>query len=151
MAQLLTYSFLDVHASIVGPGGSFNIGAGAANAEEGIDVEPVEDIDILTIGADGSAMHTLRANKAGKITVRLLKTSPVNQQLSDMMAFQRTTSANHGQNNITITNAVTGDVITCQQVAFAKPPALKYATAGGINEWEFNAGIVDPALGAGVN
>jgi hypothetical protein len=151
MAQVITYSFLDVHAAIVGPGGSFNLGAGAANAEEGIDVEAVEDIDILTIGADGTPMHTLRANKAGKVTVRLLKTSPVNQQLADMLAFQRTTSANHGQNTITIANSTSGDVISCQQVAFAKVPALKYATAGGINEWEFNAGIVDVGLGAGVN
>lgn len=151
MSQVITYSFLDVHVAIVGPGGSFSLGAGAGTADEGIDIEPMEDLDVLTIGADGTPMHTLRANKAGKVTVRLLKTSPVNQQLAAMLAFQRTTSANHGQNTMTVANVASGDVITCQQVAFSKVPALKYATAAGINEWEFNAGIIDVGLGAGVN
>ena len=36
-----TYSFLDVKASLVGPGGSISLGSGSGNAEEGISVEPV--------------------------------------------------------------------------------------------------------------
>lgn len=150
MAQQFTYSFLDVNAAIVGPGGSFGLGTGAAAAEEGITIEPSDDIDSMTIGADGSSMHSLRANKSGKITVRLLKTSPVNALLNAMLAFQRLSSANHGQNTLTLVNKSSGDTITCQQVAFARVPTLTYAREGGINEWIFNAGVIDPGLGAGV-
>lgn len=150
MASPNTYSFLDVEAAIVGPGGSFSLGAGAGAAEEGITVEASEELDAMTIGADGSAMHSLRANKSGKITVRLLKTSPTNAKLQAMQAFQRVSAANHGQNTLTIVNKVSGDVITGQLAAFARVPTNTYSKDGATIEWEFNVGIIDQALGAGV-
>jgi hypothetical protein len=142
-----TYSFLDVQAALVGPGGAINLGAGAAAAEEGITVEPTESIDGMTIGADGTPMHSLYANKSGKITVRLLKTSPVNKQLAQMYAIQTSAGANHGQNVLTISSTGLQDVITCQSVAFERAPNITYAKEGGINEWTFNAGIIDRTLG----
>lgn len=150
MSAPYTYSFLDVNAAINGPGGSFGLASGAGAAEEGISIEPVADIDVMTIGADGSGMHSLVANKGAKVTVRLLKNSPVNQQLAAMVAFQRTSGANHGQNTISLVGKKSGDAITCQQVAFAKMPSLTYAKEGGTVEWEFNAIITDIGLGAGV-
>lgn len=142
-----TYSFLDTHAAIVGPGGSINLAAGAGAAEEGITIEPTESINTMTIGADGTPMHSLHANKSGKVTVRLLKTSPVNARLSQMYAFQTSAGANHGQNTMTLTNSLSGDVVTCQVVAFEKVPSLTFAKEGGTNEWTFDAGIIDRALG----
>jgi Bacteriophage KPP10, Structural protein ORF10 len=145
-----TYSFLDVNAAITGPGGAFSLGSGAANSEEGINVEPHEDIDTLQVGADGSPMHSLNANKSGKVTVSLLKTSPVNALLAAMLAFQRTSGANHGQNTISIVNKSSGDAITCQLCAFARVPNVSYKKNGENLEWTFNAGIIDLGLGAGV-
>jgi hypothetical protein len=143
-----TYSFLDVVASMVGPGGAVNLGQGAATSEEGVSVEPTEDIDTMTIGADGTPMHSLHANKSGTVTVRLLKTSPVNQKLAQMYAFQTASGSNHGQNTISIGNTATQDSITCQQVAFKRAPNITYAKEGGMNEWVFNAGIIDRTLGS---
>lgn len=143
-----TYSFLDVVASMVGPGGAVNLGQGAGSAEEGISIEPAEDIDGMVIGADGTPMHSLYANKSGTVTVRLQKTSPVNQKLSQMYAFQTASGVNHGQNTISIGNMATGDSITCQQVAFKRAPTINYAKDGGLNEWTFNAGIIDRTLGS---
>ena len=145
---MTTYSFLDVVASIVGPGGAINLGQGAATSEEGITVEPTDDIGTMTIGADGTPMHSLHANKSGSVTVRLLKTSPVNAKLSQMYAFQTASGANHGQNTISIGNSATQDSITCQQVAFKRAPTISYAKEGGVNEWHFNAGIIDRTLGS---
>jgi len=150
MAAPMTYSFLDVNAAIVGPGGGFNLGSGSGAAEEGISVEPTGEIDAMLIGADGTPMHSLRADKSGKVTVRLLKTSPMNALLSTMLAFQRTGGATHGQNTISIAQRVSGDAITCQLCAFARVPNLAYAKDGDVISWEFNAGIIDIALGAGV-
>lgn len=143
-----TYSFLDVNASLVGPGGAVNLGQGSAATEEGISVEATEDIDTMTIGADGTPMHSLHANKSGSVTIRLQKTSPVNQKLAQMYAFQTASGANHGQNVISINNSSTQDSITCQQVAFKKAPSITYAKEGGMNEWVFNAGIIDRTLGS---
>jgi len=143
-----TYSFLDVNAGIVGPGGAFSLGNGAGAAEEGISISPTGDIGGMLIGADGSGQHSLYADKSGRIVVRLLKTSPVNQLLSAMYAFQTSTSAAYGQNTIAINDSQRGDVITCQQVAFAKAPDLSYAKEAGTVDWEFNAVKIERTLGA---
>lgn len=143
-----TYSFLDVNAAIVGPGGSFNLGSGAGASEEGISVNPSEEINTMTIGADGTPMHSLHANKSGQVSVRLLKTSPVNAQLSQMYAFQTVSGSSHGRNTISLANSQTGDVVTCQICAFKRVPDLTYAKDGGMNEWVFDAGIIDRTLGA---
>lgn len=145
-----TYSFLDTHAAIVGPGGGFSLGSGVGMSQEGIAVDPSSDIDAMEIGADGTPQHSLVADRSGTITLTILKTSPVNAQLSAMVALQRASSANHGQNTITITNTNSGDVITCESVAFKKVPAINFKKEAGTNTWEFNAGIINVALGAGI-
>ncbi len=144
-----TYSFLDVNAAIVGPGGSFSLGSGAGASEEGITITANEEIDGMQIGADGAVMHSLRANKSGKLTVHLLKTSPVNNQLSDMLALQRTSGSLWGQNTINVTNIASGDQYTNQQVAFTKVPDNAFSKDANTIAWEFNCGIIDPTLGDG--
>jgi hypothetical protein len=144
-----SYSFLDVQATIAGPGGSFSMGNGAGIAEEGITVEFNEDKDTQTIGADGTPMHSLHAGKGGKITVRVLKTSPLNAQLSQLYAFQTSSSANHGQNVVTVDDPARGDSISARAVAFMKFPVVTYAKDGAMNEWSFNVGILDILLGSG--
>lgn len=146
---LWTYSFLDTQAAISGPGGAFSLGAGAGASDEGITIQPNGEIDELTIGADGFAMHALVADKSGKISVSLLKTSPTNLLLSTMVAFQRTSGANFGQNVITIMNSASGDIISASQVAFAKIPEVKYGKQAGTITWEFNAGVISIQLGNG--
>src|ERR1700677_239805 len=114
-----TYSFVNITASITGPGGLFTIGGdGAANSEEGITIEMAEDRDNMQIGADGTPMHSLHAGKGGTFTFRLLKTSPVNQQLSLMQDYQQLSSVNWGQNIIVIRNTGSGDIVTGQSCAF---------------------------------
>lgn len=145
-----TYSFLDVQATIIGPGGSVSLGAGAANAEEGISIEFIEDKDRMIVGADGNAMHSLNASKAGKITVRLLKTSPVNSLLNDLYNFQTSNGLFHGKNVLVLGNTTTGDNYTCTGVAFTRHPRNDWAKEAGFLEWDFNAGVIDPILGSGI-
>lgn len=143
-----TYSFLDVTAALTGPGGAITLGSGSGAAEEGIDIETSVDLNNMQIGADGSGQHSLSADKSGRVTVRLLKTSPTNQQLMQMATFQRSSSALHGQNTLVISDTARGDVVSCRQVAFKKIPNLTYASQAGINEWTFDAVLIDPALGS---
>ena len=143
------YSFLDVDATIAGVGGSFNLANGAAAAEEGITVERFEDKNIMVTGADGSGMHSLIASDAGTITVRLLKTSPVNAQLQTMFNLQTRSSATHGKNVITIRDSARGDFLMAAGVAFVGVPAINYAKEGGIMEWTFHAIQITYILGVG--
>ena len=140
------YSFLDIAAALIGPGGAISIGTGAGTAEEGITIETATELNQMLIGSDGSGQHSLSADKSGQITVRLLKTSPVNGQLMAMANFQRTSGATHGQNTLTINDLSRGDVITCRQVAFKKIPTLSFGKEAGTNEWTFDAVYIDPIL-----
>ena len=144
---MAAYSFLDVQASITGPGGSFSFGNGSGAAEEGIDITMTAERDVLTIGADGTPMHNLIVNKSGTVTVRLLKTSPQNAKLQALYDGQTLSSSLWGQNVITVTQTASGDVTSCRAVAFRKKPDLHYAKEGGIVEWEFNSGLIDSVLG----
>ena len=140
-----TYSFEDTFVTIAGPGGAFSLTSGAA--EEGITITMREDKNMLLIGADGSGMHSLRADKSATITVRLLKNATNNALLSAMYNYQTRSSQYHGQNIITLISSI-GDSVICSSVAFKKQPTLVYAKDGGINEWELEAVEVNEVLAA---
>lgn len=147
MAKQFVYAFTDVKATITGPAGSAILADGAGAAEEGITVEPTEETDSMRIGADGSVAHSLHASKAGKVTVRLLKTSPMNAVLHQMYNFQRSSSLHHARNVLVISNIVNGEVYTCTDVAFARMPPNTWSKEAGTIDWEFNASRVEPTGG----
>ncbi|MFR5647629.1 MAG: phage protein [Bilophila wadsworthia] len=110
-----SYSFLDVQASIYGPGGNVSLAGDEAGVEQGgITVTPAGERSKMTVGADGSVMHSLLGDKSGTVSVKLLKTSSVNAALQIMYNLQTTTGAQHGMNTIVIRDVARGDVITCQ-------------------------------------
>lgn len=136
---MATYSFNDIVAAITGTGGTINLGAGASIAAEGITIDPVEDKNVMTIGADGAGMHSLVASSAATVTIRLLKTSPTNRLLQEMYNVQTASASTHGENVITIRDVARGDTITLTGVAFKNSPSLTYAKEGGTVEWVFDA------------
>ncbi|SBV95510.1 conserved hypothetical protein [uncultured delta proteobacterium] len=145
------WSFLDVSASIEGPGGGFTLGGpDTGTAEEGVNIEPKGDVNIMTEGADGSWMHSLRASKGGTLTVTLLRNSPTNAKLQAMLNYQRSSARYHGRNTVTIRQVVSGDLIPCEGVAFAKQPGIPFAVEGGKLAWVFDVGRFEPTLGAGM-
>lgn len=142
-----SYSFINTQCSLVGPGAALQLGYGSGIAEEGITIEPAGDVNTMTIGADGQGFHNLHADRSGHITVRVLKTAPINGLLAAALAFQRTSAANWGQNTITTVNTAMGDTITAQQVAFSKIPTVEYSKDPRFNEWRFDAIDIDFGLG----
>ena len=145
-----SYSFADFNASITGlgpePNISFGSGAGVS-ADEGITVEPTQDDNIQTVGADGVVQNNKVAGSPAVITVRLLKTSPVNQQLSRMYTFQRAAGVRSDANIITMTQIISGETHTFEKVAFKKRPGFTFATDGGMTEWTFDCGKAVQFLG----
>lgn len=142
-----TYSFLNVQATLAGPGGLINLGAGAAVADEGITVQRAGDKNAMLIGADGEGMNTLRADKSGQFTIRLLKTSPQNAKLMAMYNGQSLSSTLWGQNVITVTQSGVGDIHTGRECAFKKIPDMNYKKDGDIVEWIFDVIKLDSLLG----
>ncbi|WP_027188687.1 phage structural protein [Desulfovibrio cuneatus] len=146
----VTYSFLDVEATIVGPGGSFQLGNGAGVASEGISITATGDKNTMSVGADGSFMHSLKADRSGSVTVTLLKTSEANAKLQNMFNFQTKSGKTHGKNTIVIRNIATGDVFTCEGCAFSKQPENKFGNEAASLGWAFHCGKVDAKLGTGL-
>lgn len=144
-----TYSFLDCQAAIKDDAGSFSLGNGAGAAEEGISISYVDDKGSLMTGADGQGMHSLHAGKAGTVTVRVLKTSPVNAQLSDLYNATTQSGAAYGRSTISVRDPVRGDDIVCSGCGIRKHPDLAFAKDGGMQEWVWNAAQVDVKLGTG--
>ncbi|WDD92790.1 DUF3277 family protein [Burkholderia sp. FERM BP-3421] len=145
---MATYSFQDVTATLVGPGGVFSLGSGSGNADEGITIAAAGDKNTMTVGADGEVMHTLHADKSGTVTIRLLKTSPSNAKLMSLYQAQSLDSRLWGKNLIAIGQAAAGDVATARTCAFKKVPDIKYAKDGDVLEWVFDAAKIDRMLGA---
>lgn len=143
-----SYSFLDTNMTFAGPGGVLNLASGAAAAEEGVTVESVEDKNVMTIGADGKGMHSLVASDAVTVTVRLLKTSPLNAALMLMYNLQTASSSLWGGNVATIVNTGLGDYSVIQAMAFKKLPAITYAKEGGMMEWVFDGITRNSILGS---
>lgn len=142
-----TYSFMDVTATLVGAGAVIDLGYGAAVADEGITISMAGDKNAMVIGADGEGMHSLRADKSGTVTVRLLKTSPANAKLQALFNAQSLSSSLWGQNVITINHTGSGDNTVARSCAFAKKPDLAYKKDGDLVEWQFHAIKIDSLLG----
>ena len=134
-----TYSFADIFVTIAGGGGVVQLGYGSGAAEEGLTFEPIDERTKMTIGADGSGMHSLIQSRAARMIVRLLKTSPANAQLHGMFTTQSASSLLWGQNLVTLTNAVSGDQYSAAGTAFTKEPPNLWAKEANIIEWEFMA------------
>jgi hypothetical protein len=143
----ITYSFKDVAASLVGPTGTANLGYGAAISDEGISIDMSGDKNTMSIGADGSAMHRLHADKSGTVTVRTQKVSPLNAILQAMYDAQQISSTLWGQNVIVVREVQSGDITTAVQCAFKKKPNLSYKKDGDMLDWVFDAGRIDTVLG----
>lgn len=144
---MASYSFKNIVAAIVGPGAAFNLGDGAAVAEEGITIAPNEDKNVMVIGADGRGQHTLIASNGGLVTLRYLKTSPVNGLLQLAYDLQSASSKLWGQNLITVVDTARLELNTCQSCAFKKKPEIVYDKAGPMIEWTFDSLAINSVLG----
>jgi hypothetical protein len=145
-----TYSFVDITATIVGPGVSapFTIaGPDTASAEEGITITWGEEMNTQSIGSDGSVMNSLHASMAGTCNIRLQKISPVNQQLVQLIRAQRSSSALWGQNTIVIRDLARGDVYNLAGCAWVRFPVNSYAKVGNVLDYELHVAQIDPNLG----
>jgi hypothetical protein len=109
----------------------------------------IDDKNKMDVGADGQIMNSLRASKAGRVTVRLLKTAPTNAQLSALYNFQSSSSTLWGQNAIIGVDTARGDLINTSQMSFVKQPDIVYAQDGNMNTWVFVGSIDNMLLGTG--
>lgn len=144
---MATYSFTSVTATLTGAAGFVDLGAGVGLAKEGITITMAGSRNTMTIGADGEVMHSLKADKSGTVTVRLLNTSSANAALQALYDAQALSSSVWGNNVITIRNKDNDETTVCRDVAFQGQPERTYAEEGAIVEWVFDCGKIDTVTG----
>lgn len=144
---MATYSFMDVTASLTGPTGVVDLGYGAAVAKEGITVALTNARNTMTVGADGEGMHSLKADKSGTVTVRVLQTSSVNAKLQALYNAQALSSSLWGNNVITIRNKANSETTVCRSCAFQKQGDITYSEEGQMREWVFDCVKIDTVTG----
>ncbi|AJK46292.1 phage protein [Burkholderia plantarii] len=144
---MATYSFQDVTATLVGPGGAFSLGYGEANATEGISISRAASSNTMSIGADGEGMHSLSANKSGQVKLHYLKTAPINAKLMALYDAQQLDSSQWGKNLIEVGQSAAGDLYSARGCAFSKVPDMTYKADTDIVEWVFDAIKIDGILG----
>lgn len=147
---MAAYSFINISATLSGPGYSINLGYGSGNSEGGITIEPVQDSNTMVIGIDGSGMHILSANTASTFTVSLLKTAPTNAELQRAYNSQINSTLLYGQSTLVLRDVVRGDYIELGQVAFKRRPSNGYSeNNNNFQEWMFDAITTTQILGVG--
>ena len=148
MPQLVAYAFANIAGTVAGPGGVVSIGYPNGNAKEGLHVEYLEAKDAMVVGSDGSVMHSLRSGNAARVSVYLLKTSPINALLSNLYNFQRTQASYWGINTIAISDVQRGDVGAGSQMAFERHTGVAWAEDANIMQWNFQGNWLQ-ILGSG--
>jgi hypothetical protein len=146
---MATYSFLNVNVALTDDLASFDLGAEAGVAEEGITVAMEGDKGTLVWGADGTPMHSLHAAQGGTVSLRFQKTSPINYKLAQFYTQSTQSSANYGNATITVSNLTRGDTIVCLLCGIKKLPDNVNSKEGGFMDWVFNAGQISEILGDG--
>lgn len=144
---MATYSFQDISATLAGAAGVIDLGAGSGNAKEGITIALNGSRNTMLIGADGEGMHSLKADKSGTVTVRLLATSNRNALLQAAYDAQALSPSAWGANVITIRNKGNNETTVCRGCAFQKQPDRVYAEEGSVLEWVFDCIKIDTITG----
>ncbi len=149
MFKIPAYSFLDCNDTISGPGGSFALKGG--NAPEGITIIADNDMTETVTGADGHIMHSLmEQGHTVTVTVNLLKTSPVNSQLMQLLDSQRQSASTWGANTISLTDKHLNDDYTVAEAAFIRVADNTWGAAAGTTTWTLRGRMTSSTMGVGL-
>ena len=145
---MAAYSFGDVNCVLTSPSGNLILSE-AGVAEEGITIARTGDQNTMSTGATRGGMHNLAMSRAGRITIRFLKNSPMNAELNRLANAQFQSGATHGVNTITLSNRVFGDEFDCTECAFVRYPDGSWAKVGANYEWMFDSLDIAQQIGNG--
>lgn len=96
----------------------------------GVAVERDEDDVTMTVGNDGEGTFSEQNNKAGKVTITLMKSSASNAYLSGLMLAKSVVP-------VLVKDNSGADLHLGEQCRIQKPPAVEYARDVQSVEWVF--------------
>ena len=104
---------------------------GFGDGDDVIMIERNTELGTPQIGADGSSVLSITADRSAKMTIKLLQSSPFNQYLQNKVARQRSGALSGMSFPVTMVDLSTGETGACSQVMVmgeAMPSKGKNAT-----------------------
>lgn len=128
------YSFRDVTAIL---NAEHEI-TGYASGDDVITAERNVDSAQSVMGADGSMMVSVSADRSGKVTFKLLQTSSSNRYLMNLLNTLEIGSKTFVPLALTVTDVHRRDVLMGIAGYITKPPQVKHGEKGAEHEWTIN-------------
>jgi len=120
---------------------------GWADGDDAISIKRRADSASDKIGADGSMMVSISADKSGEFTFKLQQTSSSNKYLSALIALQEGGAATFVPVNVLFQDTYRKDMATGTIGYIKRPSDLQRGTAAGNQEWTVVVERMDMLLG----
>ncbi|UNK39384.1 DUF3277 family protein [Shinella sp. H4-D48] len=141
MALTSAYGFVNTANTVDG-----QIIQGLWDGDDAISIAPLADKGTMLIGADGSALFSVSANRGATITLRLQHTSPTHRLLQQKLKRQQALASPATAFPVTAYDTSSGEGGTADKCFIQAAPTDTKGVNATVREWvlvtgEFNAEI----------
>ncbi|MCD1264543.1 DUF3277 family protein [Shinella sp. AETb1-6] len=141
MALTSAYGFINTANTVDG-----QIIQGLWDGDDAISIAPIADKGTMLIGADGSALFSVSANRGATITLRLQHTSPTHRLLQQKLKRQQALASPATAFPVTAYDTSSGEGGTADKCFIQTAPTDTKGANATVREWvlvtgEFNAEI----------
>lgn len=141
MAITSAYGFVNTANTVDG-----QIIQGLWDGDDAINIAPIADKGTMLIGADGSALFSVSANRGATITLRLQHTSPTHRLLQQKLKRQQALASPATAFPVTAYDTSSGEGGTADKCFIQAAPTDTKGANATVREWvlvtgEFNAEI----------
>lgn len=119
---------------------------GLWDGDDAISIAPLADKGTMMIGADGSALFSVSANKGATISIKLMHTSPTHRLLMQKLKRQQALASPATAFPVTAYDTASGEGGTADKCFIQSAPTDTKGINATVREWvlvtgEFNAEI----------
>jgi len=141
MAITAAYGFVNTSNMVDG-----QLIQGIWDGDDAISIAPLADKGTMLIGADGSAMFSVSANKGATITLRLMHTSPTHRLLMQKLKRQQALASPAAAFPVTAFDTSSGEGGTADKCFIQSAPTDTKGTNATVREWVLVTGEFVPEI-----
>lgn len=103
----------------------------------------------LTVGADGKGARTKSNDRSGKVTLRLMQTSPSNDSLDALAALDEVSGTGVGA--LVVKDVLGTTLVHAESAWIQKPANVEFGKDMGEREWVFESDDLDMVSGGALD
>ncbi|EYR81385.1 phage protein [Shinella sp. DD12] len=119
---------------------------GLWDGDDAISIAPLGDKGTMLIGADGSALFSVSANRGATITLRLMHTSPTHRLLTQKLKRQQALASSVAAFPVTAFDTSSGEGGTGDKCFIQSAPTDSKGTNATVREWVLVTGEWNPEI-----